>query len=97
MRIDDRGSVSIEAALALSSLVIVAAAIIGALATMGAHLAAIHAASAGARAYAIGTDYAPARGHIEVTTGTDTVTVTATVPAVFGDMTATAVAPLEGH
>lgn len=46
----DDGSVSIEAALALSSLVIVCGLIIAAMATLAAYLAAVDAAGAAARA-----------------------------------------------
>ena len=49
--LDDAGSVTIEAALSLASLVIVAAGIVGGIATLSAHLAAIDAAGAAARAH----------------------------------------------
>ena len=49
--LDDAGSVTIEAALALASLVIVAAGIVGGIATLSAHLAAVDAAGAAAVSY----------------------------------------------
>ena len=47
---DDDGSVTIEAALALSSLVLVAAGIVGAIATLASYIAAVDMAGAAARA-----------------------------------------------
>ncbi|WP_408911799.1 hypothetical protein ACKFRJ_07380 [Corynebacterium kefirresidentii] len=58
---DDDGSVTIEAALALSSLVLVAAGIVGAIATLASYIAAVDMAGAAARAHAIGVEYHPAR------------------------------------
>lgn len=94
---DDSGSVSIEAALALSSLVIVAAAILGGIATLAAHLTAVDTAGAAARAHAIGVDYVPPRGDIEVAVDESggLVTAEARVPAVLGMMSHTAVFPAE--
>lgn len=92
---DDRGSVTIEAALALNSLVVVAAAIIGAIATMSAQLAAVDAAAAGARAHAIGVDYRPPAGTVTARSSGGLVTVTAEIPAVFGTVTAEAIVPVE--
>lgn len=94
-RLDDRGSVTVEAALALSSLIIVAAAIIGAIATMSAKLAAVDAAAAAARAHAIGVTYEPPAGTVTARESGGLVTVTAEVPAVFGAMTAQAIVPVE--
>jgi len=48
---DERGSVTIEAAFALAALIIVTSLIIGAIATVSAHIFAIDAASAAARAH----------------------------------------------
>lgn len=92
---NDRGSVTVEAALALSSLVMVCALIVGAVATMAAHLAAVGTAGAAARAHAIGVTYEPARGQVTVTESRGLVTVTAQVPAVLGTMSAEAVFPVE--
>ena len=47
---DDDGSVTIEAALALSSLVLVAAGIVGAIATLASYIAAVDMAGAAAPA-----------------------------------------------
>ncbi len=92
---DDRGSVTVEAALGMVTLVAVAAAVLGAMATMAAHLAAVQTAGAAARAEAVGVDFEPTRGEVEVASSGGMLTVTATVPAVLGDVTATAVAPVE--
>lgn len=94
-RLADRGSVTVEAALALSTLIIVATAVIGAIAAMAAQLAAVDAAAAAARAHAIGINYTPPRGEIEVAESDGLITVTAEVPSVFGTMSAGAVAPAE--
>ncbi|MGP6175526.1 hypothetical protein [Corynebacterium sp. A21] len=92
---DQQGSVTIEAALALSSLVIVCAGMIGGIATLAAQVAAIDSAGAAARSHAIGVDYQPSRGSISVHTEGGLVTATADIPAVFGTMSATAVFPRE--
>lgn len=92
---DDRGSVTIEAALSLTTLVIVCSVMVGAIATLAAQVAAIDAAGAAARSHAIGVSYAPPRGQIQITTTAGLVTATATVPAVFGNREATAVFPVE--
>lgn len=92
---DDRGSVTVEAALSLSALVLVCALVVGAVATMAAHVAAVDAAGAAARAHAIGVDYAPPRGRVRVTEAAGTVTATAEIPAVLGTMRAEAVFPVE--
>ncbi|AKE38190.1 Hypothetical Protein NG00_00177 [Corynebacterium camporealensis] len=94
---DDSGSVTVEAALALSSLVILAAGIIGAIATLAAHLSAVDTAGAAARSHAIGIEYQPPREGTTVTVSDNggLVTAEATVPAVFGEMSAHAVFPAE--
>lgn len=92
---DQQGSVTIEAALALSSLVIVCAGMIGGIATLAAQVAAIDNAGAAARAHAIGVDYQPPRGSISVHTESGLATATADIPAVFGTMSATAIFPVE--
>lgn len=94
---DDRGSVTIEAALNMVTLVAVTAAIVGAIATMSAHLTAVSAAGAAARSHAIGIDYQPARDDIliDVSISAGLVTVTAAVPAPLATMTADAVYPVE--
>ena len=55
---------TIEAALSLSALVVVAGAIVAALATMGAYISAVDIAGAAARAHAIGLDYDPPAGRV---------------------------------
>lgn len=95
--LNDRGSVTIEAALSLSVLIIVAAAIVGAIATMAAYISAVDIAGAAARAHAIGVEYQPPRSDVSVQVGESAglVTVTASVPGVIGTMTADAVFPAE--
>ncbi len=95
MGLDDRGSVTVEAALSLSSLVLVCGLIVGAVATMAAHVAAVDTAGAAARAHAIGVGYHPPRGRVEVSESAGTVTAAAEIPAVFGVMRAEAVFPVE--
>ena len=93
--LDDAGSVTIEAALSLASLVIVAAGIVGGIATLSAHLAAIDAAGAAARATAIGVDYQREGIDITVSEGAGLITAEAAVPAPLGTMSAQAVFPAE--
>lgn len=95
MLIDDRGSVTIEAALALASLVTVCGLIVGAIATMASHLAAVEIAGAAARAYAIGVDLTPSRGEVHITESSGLATATAQVPAVFGTQSHSAIFPVE--
>ena len=59
--IDDHGSVTIEASLALAVLVTVAAAIVAGIATLGAYISAVDIAGAAARSHAIGVPYDPPR------------------------------------
>ena len=92
---NDRGSVTVEAALSMVTLVAVASAVLAALATMAAHLSAVQTAGAAARAEAVGVTFEPTRGSVEVASTGGMITVTATVPAVLGDVAATAIAPVE--
>ena len=94
---NDRGSVTIEAALSLTVLVIVAAAIVGAIATMAAYISAVDIAGAAARAQAIGVEYRPPREDIfvSVVESSGLITVTARVPGVIGTMSARAAFPAE--
>ncbi|ANE03031.1 hypothetical protein [Corynebacterium crudilactis] len=94
LRSDD-GSVSVEAALALSSLVIVCGLIIAAMATLAAYLAAVDTAGAAARAHAIGEHFEPTRGQLDVQEISGMLTATATIPAPFGEVSARAVFPVE--
>lgn len=86
---------SIETALSLSALVTVAAAIVAGIATVATYIAAVDTAGAAARAHAIGVNYEPVRGHVDVTESGGIVTVTANVPAALGHMRATARYPVE--
>ncbi|AMO91541.1 hypothetical protein HMPREF3155_00755 [Corynebacterium sp. HMSC06D04] len=91
----DTGSVTIEAALGLSSLVIVAAGAVAGVATMAAHLAAVDAAGAAARAYAIGEDYSQEKVSVDIAERGGLVTAQATVRSPLGEMKAQAVFPAE--
>lgn len=93
----DAGSVTVEAALALSSLVIVAAGIIGGVSTMAAYIAAVDIAGAAARSHALGVPYQPADSDVSIGVAESggLVTVEVTVPAALMDMRATAVFPAE--
>ncbi|OFT59847.1 hypothetical protein [Corynebacterium sp. HMSC05E07] len=93
--LDDAGSVTIEAALSLASLVIVAAGIVGGIATLSAHLAAIDAAGAAARSAAIGVEYHRDGVDITFTESSGLITAEAAVPAPLGTMRAQAVFPAE--
>ncbi|QPK83406.1 hypothetical protein G7Y29_00840 [Corynebacterium qintianiae] len=95
MLIDDRGSVTVEAALSLAVLVTVAAAIVAGIATMAAYISAVDIAGAAARSHAIGVDFTPARGSVRVSETGGMVEVTAVVPAPISPMTATASFPVE--
>ena len=88
--VDDDGSVTIEAALALSSLVLVAAGIIGAIATMASYIAA-------ARSHAIGVEYQPARedARVSVRESAGLIRASVSVDAPIGTMSAEAVFPAE--
>lgn len=91
----DHGSVSVEAALALSALVVVSGLIIAAMATLAAYLAAVDGAGAAARAHAIGETFAPSRGSVSVAEAGGLITATMSIPAAFGEVSAHAVFPLE--
>ena len=95
--IDDRGSVTIEAALSLSVLVTVAAAIVAGIATLGSYIAAVDIAGAAARSHAIGVPYEPPRDGVTVTVTEQAgvVRVTAKVPAPVRSMSASAAFPVE--
>ena len=86
---------TIETALSLSALVTVAAAIVAGIATIAAYITAVDTAGAAARAHAIGVEFAPPRGSVDVTESGGVVTVTARVPAAVGQMQATELFPVE--
>lgn len=86
---------TVETALSLATLVAVAAAIVGGIATMSAYIAAVDTAGAAARAYALGVDYAAPRGEVAVTEHAGLATATASIPAPVGTMRASAVFPVE--
>lgn len=95
--LDDEGSVTIEAALALSALVVVAAAIVAGISAMAAYVSAVDIAGAAARAHAIGVDYAPPRDGVNVTVSESggMVNVSAQVPSAIRTMEAKAAFPVE--
>lgn len=86
---------TVETALSLAALVVVTAAIVGGIATVAAYVAAVDAAGAAARAYAIGVDYSAPRGEVAVSEHAGLATATASIPAPIGTMRATAVFPVE--
>lgn len=86
---------TVETALSLAALVVVTAAIVGGIATVAAYVAAVDAAGAAARAYAIGVDYSAHRGEVAVSEHAGLATATASIPAPIGTMRATAVFPVE--
>lgn len=86
---------TVESALGLGSLVTVCGLIVAAIATMAAHLAAVDAAGAAARAHAIGVSYQPPRGEVAVTESGGLATAVAEVPSPFGGRTHRAVFPVE--
>ncbi|AZA10168.1 hypothetical protein [Corynebacterium pseudopelargi] len=85
-----RGSISIEAAIASSALLIFAAGLGAALVTIGAYIQAIDIAGAAARAHAIGQHYQPPRGSVSVEEASGLMVAKASVPAPFGTMRAEA-------
>lgn len=95
--IDEHGSVTIEASLALAVMVTVAAAIVAGIATLGAYISAVDIAGAAARSHAIGVPYDPPRDGVTVTVAekAGVVRVTAQVPAPVRAMRATAAFPVE--
>lgn len=92
---DDEGSITVEAALSLTALLVVFIAMISALTSLGAYISAVDIAGAAARAHAIGVAYTPPKGDVSVAQSAGLVTITATVPAVVHDMSATAIFPKE--
>ena len=76
-------------------LVIVLVALVGAIATLGSYLAAVDTAGAAARSVAIGLEFEPTRGTIATSEAGGLMTVTATIPAPLGEVSATAVFPQE--
>ena len=92
----DRGSVTIEAAISISALIVVCVLIAAGVATLAAHVAAIDLAGAAARGHALGRELEPERDvRITVTETAGMVTASVTVPAPLGDATARAFYPVE--
>lgn len=86
---------TVETALSLSTLLIVAAAIVGGIATISAYITAVDEAGAAARAHALGVEYVAPRGDVTVDIRGGLATASATVPAPIGTMRAEAVFPVE--
>ena len=91
LRFNQNGSVTVEAALTLASVIAVAGLLLAGLAGAAARIAAIDAAGAAARAAAIGGTYTPAGGRTTVTEHGGSMTATAVVDSPLGAATATAV------
>ncbi|WKD62184.1 hypothetical protein CCICO_10945 [Corynebacterium ciconiae DSM 44920] len=92
---DTDGSVTIEAALGLASLVLVFALTISGMVALASYLSAVDTAGAAARAAAIGERYEPARGKVDITSSNGVMEATAAMPSPFGSVHATARFPVE--
>lgn len=92
---DDTGSVSVETAWGIGMLVVVAGIILSAMSAVGAQLTAIDQAGAAARSYAMGMNFTPEVGEIRFEESDGFTTAIATVPTVFGTMSAEVVFPTE--
>lgn len=92
---DTRGSVTVEAALTMSVLVIVAAGIIAGVVAVASYLQAVHTAGAAARAHALGVSYSPPRGTVTISEGAGVATATVRIPTPLGAVGANAVFPME--
>ncbi|MBI8999611.1 hypothetical protein M0E87_02030 [Corynebacterium sp. CCM 9185] len=93
---DDRGSVTIEAAISISALIVLCALIVAGVVTLAAHVAAIDLAGAAARGHAIGRELTPGpEVRVTVTENAGIVTAAVTVPAPLGAVTARAFYPVE--
>lgn len=86
---------TVETALSMATLVVVAAAIVAGIATMAAYISAVDIAGAAARSHAIGVSYNPPRGSVSITEGAGLVTATAQVPGAIGTLRASAIYPVE--
>jgi len=86
---------TIEAAFGIGSLITVCALIVAGIATMTAHLTAVDIAGAAARSHAIGVDYRPPRGSVDIHEHAGQATATATVPSPLGPRRHEAVFPVE--
>ncbi len=84
-----------EAALAISALVIVAAAIIAGVIAVAGYLQAVQSAGAAARAHALGVNYVPPRGTVSISEGEGVATATVRIPTPLGELAADAVFPIE--
>ncbi|AHI21706.1 hypothetical protein B843_01570 [Corynebacterium vitaeruminis DSM 20294] len=86
---------TLEAAASIALLVTVAGLIVGAIATVATYIKVVDTAGAAARAHAIGQDFVPARGSVAVREVGGVVEVTASAPAMFMEVRATARFPAE--
>lgn len=86
---------TLEAAIAGASVIVLTALMSTGIVTIAAQISAIDQANAAARAHAIGVPYIPSRGHIDVDTTGDMVTVHAHVGSPLGIRSAEASFPKE--
>ncbi|MCK7677667.1 hypothetical protein M0E84_06410 [Corynebacterium sp. CCM 9186] len=92
----EHGSVTIEAAISISALIVVCSLIAVGVGTLAAHVAAIDLAGAVARGHAIGREPEPGPGvRITVTENAGVVTAEVAVPSPLGEATASAFYPVE--
>lgn len=92
---NEGGVITIELAIGLAALILTLGMAVAALATMGAYISAVDIAGAAARAHAIGENFEPPRGNIEVAEHNGMVYIRATVPAPLGTMEAQAQYPVQ--
>ncbi|MFV8381294.1 hypothetical protein HW450_06155 [Corynebacterium hindlerae] len=92
---NDDGSVTIEAAFGVASLVIVAGLIVTAMATFAWYISAVDMAGAAARAHALGVSYQPPRGTVTYRDDGVWATATIAIPTPLTTVTASATYPLE--
>lgn len=91
----DEGSVTIEAAIASTALIVLLAGMLAGFVAVGAKLSAIDQAGAAARAKAIGTAFAPSRGEVVYREEGPLIVAEVTVPSPLGSMRAEAAFPKE--
>lgn len=93
---DNQGSVTVEAAVAVSCLVLVFSLIVGGLVTLARYLSAVDTAGAAARSHAIGTDYpVDELRSVEILEAEGIVTATVRVRTPVGKLEAVARYPKE--
>lgn len=93
--LDDEGSVTIEAAFGLASLILVTSVVLAAMTALAWYIAAVDMAGAGARAHALGQDYSPSRGLLRVSDDGTWATATVSIPTPLIELSAQATYPME--